>query len=265
MLVRSSLVSTFKRCCALAYYQYVLGLTPDVEGKSQDLAFGSLVHDASDMFNKTGDVKDSFSYIEGYELPFDKRKNKAVAKALIRSYAKQFAGTVFTESESSMLLGQDLTFPIGRHFWRLRLDGVAIYQGKTWLTENKTTQNNYLLTRPNDQFLSYYIAAKRIDPSISGIMLTHFDVDTVRVTRSYITPTKDEIDEWLIETEFFIDYMEHCAWEGIFPTNPMACLQFGYRKPCYCLPLCQARSHEERHYLIHKYYKVNNEAIDLSW
>lgn len=266
MIVRSSLISTFKRCPALAYFQYGLGLVPDVEESSTDLDFGSLVHDAADILHKTGDINDALSLIEATKLPNGhKRKNNAVAKALLREYSKRYPNVKFLESESSMLAGQDLSFHVGKHLWKLRLDSVVLYQTRKWVGENKTSRRDYVLVRPNDQFISYYIAAKLVDPDISGVMLILFDSEVVNVDAVFFTPSRGECEEWKEEMEFTIDHMERCAYEGIFPTNPYTCFQFGPSRACYCLPLCQARSKAERERLIQKYYKINEEAVGLSW
>lgn len=266
MIVRSSLISTFKRCNALAYYQYGLGLVPDTEEKNIDLTFGTLVHDAVDMFHKTGDIKDALSLIETTQLPGNhKRKNNAIAKALLREYSKRYPSVKLLESETSKIAGQDLSFSIGHHLWKLRLDSVLIYQSRKWVGENKTTRRDYLLIRPNDQFISYYIAAKNVDQDISGVMISIFDSEVVNVDAIFFTPSVSECTEWMKEMEFTIDSLEHCAAELIFPMNPYACYQFGPNRACYCLPLCQARSPEDRERLIQKYYKVNEEAVNLSW
>lgn len=266
MIVRSSLISTFKRCPALAYYEYGLGLTPDTDEPSVDLTFGSLVHDAVDIYHKTGDVKDAISLIENTTLPGNhKRKNVSVAKALIQQYSKKYPNIKLLESETTTLAGQDLPFKVGSHLWRLRIDSIIIHESRKWVGENKTTKRDYLLIRPNDQFISYYIAAKNVDPDISGIMVNSFDPEIVTVDSIFFTPSKSECSQWLKEMEFTIDHLERCAYENVFPTNPYACLQFGARKACYCLPLCQARSIDDKERLIQKFYKINEEAVNLSW
>ena len=266
MIVRSSLISAYKRCPALAYYQYGLGLTPDTEEKDIDLAFGSLVHDATDLFHKTGDVNDSLQFIESSSLPTGhKRKTKPVAKALIQSYVRKYPEVRVVESETTNLIGQDLSFKIGHHLWKLRIDSILLYQNRLWVGENKTTRRDYLLVRPNDQFISYYIAAKTVDPEISGIMLNIFDSEVVGVDSIFFTPSKEECAEWLVEMEFTIDELERCAYENIFPRDGNSCYKYGPKKACFCLPLCQARSQVDRDRLIQKYYTVNEEAVNLSW
>jgi hypothetical protein len=266
VIVRSSLISTFKRCNALAYYQYALGLVTDTEEKNIDLSFGTLIHDAVDILHKTGDVQDALTLIENTTLPTNhKRKNNAIAKALIREYVKKYPNVKLLESETATLAGQDLAFRVGRHLWKLRMDTVVNYQNRKWVGENKTSRRDYLLVRPNDQFISYYIAAKNVDPEMSGVMVTVFDSEVVNVDSIFFTPSTGECAEWKEEMEFTIDHLERCAFEGIFPTNPYACFQFGPSKACYCLPLCQARSKADREKFIQKYYKINDEAVNLSW
>lgn len=266
MIVRSSLVSTFKRCPALAYYQYGLGLIPDTVEDNIDLAFGSLVHDAVDVFHKTNDIKDAIMFIENSDLPRGhKRKTKPVAKALLQSYAKKYPNIKVLESETTHLIGQDLCFNVGRHYWKLRLDSIILHQNRLWVGENKTTRRDYLLVRPNDQFISYYIAAKTVDPDISGVMLTVFDSEVVGVDSVFFTPSKEECSKWFKEMEFTIDWIEKCAYENIFPMDGNACYKYGPKKSCYCLPLCQARTATDREHLIKKYYTINEEAVNLSW
>lgn len=266
MIVRSSMISTFKRCNALCYYQYGLGLITDADEGNIDLAFGTLVHDAVDMFHKTGDINDALTLIENVTLPSNhKRKNSAIAKALLREYVKRYPDIKLHESETQSIQGHDLNFNVGRHLWKLRMDSVITYQNRLWMGENKTTNRAYILIRPNDQFISYYIAAKKVNSDISGVMISVFDPEIVNVDAIFFTPSASECETWCKEMEFTIDSIEACAEKEIFPTNPYACLQFGFNRSCYCLPLCQARSVEERDRLIQKYYKVNEEAVNLSW
>lgn len=250
----------------LAYYEYGLGLIPDGKEKSIDLTFGSLVHDAVDIFHKTGDIKDAILLIESSDFASThKRKNKAVAKALLQQYAKKCPNLRLIESETTKLCNQDLAFNVGRHLWRLRIDSIIVHENRKWVGENKTTKRDYLLIRPNDQFISYYIAAKRIDPEISGVMIQSFDPELVSVEPIFFSPTAQECEHWLKEMEFTIDHLERCALENIFPSNPSACLQFGASRACYCLPLCQAQFKEDKERLIAKFYKINEEAVALSW
>jgi len=262
MIVRSSSVAMFKTCPKKAYYAYVRGLYREGT-ESIDISFGKLVHDAVDIYHKTGDIRDALSFIDNTQLSSNhKRKTPAAAKALLNYYYKHYRGVKPIESETVLLDGRELAFNIGHHEWRLRVDSIVQWRERLWVGENKTTRKEYILLRPNDQFISYYIAVKLHDSQLSGLVVFCFDVESLTVQPFFLIPSQEECNMWLEETKVLLDTIEHYVETGIFPKNPSACLQYVGR-PCPFLCLCQAPANEE--YLIEQYFSVDNAAKELAW
>lgn len=265
MILRSSSYASFKRCIRHGYYAYTNGLVLKDAKLSPDLEYGRLLHDAADMYIKTGDVEDGIKLLQQSNLPQIGRKSKVMASILLRNYKKKFTGFKFLESEFNRFNGQDLELPIGNHIWKLRIDSLVSYQEKTMGVENKTTNSKYLLVNPNDQFISYFITIKQVIPYLNGMILASLDSDAVDVNLTFFSPTLDRCREWLKETEHFADYIEKCHDDNIFPKVPSGCMMYGPWKKCIYLPLCQLDNDEERQAMIKDKYEVNKEALNLSW
>lgn len=265
MILRSSSYAAFKRCIRYGYYAYTNGLVLKDAKLSPDLEYGRLLHDAADMYIKTGDVEDGIKLLQQSDLPQTGRKSKVMASILLRNYKKKFTGFKFLESEFNRFNDQDLELPIGKHIWKLRIDSLVSYQEKTMGVENKTTKSEYLLVNPNDQFISYFITMKQVILALDGMILASLDSDAVDVNLTFFSPPMERCKEWLKETEHLADYIEKCHDDNIFPKIPSGCMMYGPWKKCIYLPLCQLDTEEERQALIKDKYETSEEALNLSW
>lgn len=265
MILRSSSYASFKRCIRHGYYAYTNGLVLKDAKLSPDLEYGRLLHDAADMYIKTGDVEDGIKLLQQSDLPQTGRKSKVMASILLRNYKKKFTGFKFLESEFNRFNDQDLELPIGKHIWKLRIDSLVSYQEKTMGVENKTTKSEYLLVNPNDQFISYFITMKQVIPDLDGMILASLDSDAVDVNLTFFSPPMERCKEWLKETEHLADYIEKCHDDNIFPKIPSGCMMYGPWKKCIYLPLCQLDTEEERQAMIKDKYEISEKALNLSW
>jgi hypothetical protein len=257
VIVRSSSFATFKECPAKAHFMYELGLVRPGR-KSIDLLFGSIVHDAIDMFNKTGDLQDAFSLIESVEWPPSNKKTPALAKLFVRLYAKRQQGAQKIFSE------RDFKFFLGSHEWRGRWDGLTIMQEGIFIDELKTTNWRFFIPKPNDQFISYYKAAReRFGDQVKGIYLYDFDVQRADIKQEVIRFTDAEVEIWEKEALLDIDYFERCKKADIWPKRASSCLLYGLDYPCAYIPICQSPATAEM--LTRKMFTISEEARTLSW
>ncbi len=257
MIVRSSSFMTFKECPKKAFFMYETGLVRN-GGKSIDLFFGSVVHDAIDLFNKTGDIHDSDMYIDSLQWPIAKKKTPALAKLFIRLYRKKTNGAnkIFSERE--------FQFTIGDHIWRGRWDGLTAMLEGILVDENKTTNWRFFIPKPNDQLTSYYKAARlKFGNEVIGILLNDFDVDKAEIKQQVIRFSDEEVSRWEKETINELAYFEKCREINNWPKRPSSCLLYGLDYPCPYVPLCQSPHTED--FLIEKWFTIDEQAKGLSW
>lgn len=258
MILRSSLVHDFKQCPAKVCYKYEMGLTPIRTGATgqtkNDLEFGRLIHEAIEKFHLT-DLSTALDYINQNSIVETKRKNLRTAKALIKAYATSTS----LEMES---LEKDFTFKVGSHTWKGRFDGTGFFQGKRWVAEHKTTNPFYLLTKPADQFIAYWIGALVHYQEVEGVLINSLDVDKLEVTQYPVTFTWEEKEEWREETKLLAETYKRYRTKGVFPRYPGACLS--YNSMCPYIPLC-SEPEGNRQIIMDRCYEVNESMKNLEW
>jgi hypothetical protein len=255
MLVRSTFLGTVKACPCKAYYKHILGLQPIANGTRNTLPFGRLIHDAIELFhNETLDK--AIKFIEKSDVPETKRKNKNVAKVLLQQYARKSDFFVMEEPE------KEFSYQIGKHTWKGRFDGIGTCNGKRWVIEHKTTIPYYLLFKPNDQFIGYWVGAKRHYGDVAGVILNNLDCDKLVVNKFTIEFNDIEEEEWLEETEAVLDAFQGWYKYGVFPRNPGACLL--YNTKCSYHPLC-SEPESSRGLIMNKCFVKNENLINLEW
>lgn len=260
MLIRSSFLSTFKACKAKAFYKYELGLKPlRTTHVKNDLDFGSLVHDTIEQYHLNGDdAGKAMAFLESREIKETRRKNKATAKTLVQRYIAQ--------CEVKMLRVEKLFSYVipgpNEHVWLGRFDGIGEWAGERWVIEHKTTKPEYLIHKPNDQFIAYYIGANRLYGGVKGVLLNNLNCDKLEVTTTPITFAQDEVDEWIDEINAVADVYEMYKKLGIFPRNSNACKM--YNSLCSYFPLC-TEPEGSRHLIQERCYTLDEQSKSLSW
>ena len=147
----------------------------------------------------------------------------------------------------------------------LKFDSLYKPSNSTYVGEVKTTNRWFLHTDPNDQFISYYIGAKRKYPRLQGVYIFNFDPEKVDVGGTIFVPSQFKIDEWLEETKVAADYFQLCIDKETFPKNPAGCFIYGKQYPCDFLDLCTSNDYGTRQAIIKNNFVVNEEAVNLSW
>lgn len=238
------------------HYKYDLGLTPVREGeKSIDLAFGSLVHDATEI-TANENLDEALSFIDSSYIPPDRVKTPEVAKALLRMFS--------TTNRTKIVVPERDFFFEGPNFsWKGRHDGIGSHNDLLYVVEYKTTNPWYLQMSPSDQFTSYYIGAKRTFPDIEGMIIVNLDPAKVEVHYHFLRFTEEYCEEWLNEVEIFTTYMKHCESYDIFPKSDFACGLYGRQCP-YKL-LCTEPSPSQVSTLITKCFKQDQTLLEKAW
>lgn len=256
MILRSSFVKDVKNCPAKACYKYELGLVPITKTKSgrNDLDFGRLVHNSIEVYHSDGQDA-ALDVIEESDFHETQRKNRSTAKALIRNY-------ILTNHVEMISMEKSFQFKIGSHTWQGRFDGIGIYQGGKWVIEHKTTNPYYLQTKPNDQFIAYWLGAMIYYQDIEGVLINNLDCDKLKVNRIPVRFSKEEKEEWIDEMKMTAESYKRCKTKGIFPRNEQAC--FMYNSQCPYLPLC-SEVEGTRQIIIERCYEVNEKIKNLAW
>ena len=254
MILRSSMVSDFKSCPAKAAYKYEVGITPIQSGRSNDLEFGSLVHQAIEIYHNHS-LDEAVSLIENSGMSETRRKNRSTAKALLKTY-------VSTNSVQMERTESSFSFKIGSHTWQGRFDGIGWYNGGRWVLEHKTTQPNYLILKPNDQFVAYWLGGFIYYHDIQGVLVNSLDCDKLQVTRYPVTFSRDEKEEWITEMKALAETYKRYRSKGIFPRNPGAC--FAFNRLCPYYPLCQEPD-SSRQVIVEKCYQENSFVKNMEW
>jgi hypothetical protein len=247
-----------KECIQKAHLMYDLGLVR--RGVlSVDLFFGLHLQNSIDIYNKTGDLQDGLDYLDSLtSWPTTKKKNITVAKVMLRIYAN-----TDRDRNSRTQSEQEFSFRVGTHEWLGRFDSMLTHTDGLYVEENKTTKPAFFQTKPNDQFISYYIGSLYKFDTTQGVITNVFNLDKRCIDRIYITYMEEEVETWLAETALYLDFYELCTERGIYPKMPSSCLMYGPQYACPYISLCTSTTFTFPY--IFDSFAINEEAKSLSW
>lgn len=136
----------------------------------------------------------------------------------------------------------------GTHFtiaWHM--DKLASMGDNIYVVDRKTTKST-ISTRffegfnPDNQ-MTLYTAAAKIAYSIpaSGVVIDAAQVtkEWTRFARGFTYRDKGSLEEWLVDTRYWLNVAENCATTEYWPMNDKACNLYGgcpYRKVCSVAP-----------------------------
>ena len=136
------------------------------------------------------------------------------------------------------------------------IDRVIQLGGARWIKDHKTTTGslsdwywNYF--NPDNQMTGYITASNVVfDLECKGAIISaaQTGVSFTRFARHPIRKTKEQLDEWLHATRFWVSQMERSALEGNWPMNPQGCDKYGgcpFRHVCQASPKVRS-SHLKR-------------------
>lgn len=259
MIVRSSFFAAIKECPYKAHLKYNLGLAR-IGHMNVDTFFGAILHDAIDVYNKTGDIEDGIKCLQSVEWPPHKVKNTSRAIVLLRIYVKESptdGSRKFSEREFS--------FPIGNHTWKGRFDSLLENNNGEFVEENKTTKPRFLQLKPNDQFISYVYGAQILyNKRFAGIIINDLDPEKIALTRQYISYTDAEFEHWLKETEVALNAFEFYNETSTYPKHPNSCNSYGVDHQCEFYTLCTTpKDMVEK--MMQTQYGIDRKSKELSW
>lgn len=169
--------------------------------ESNDLNFGSVVHDAIEFYHSSkSSVEQVKAYTEGlglFPLLVDETgyKTKEKALELVEAYIKQFEElqpyTIVTNKEDMPLVEIPFEVYLGdivventpiKVYWQGKIDAIVLMNDKVWCLDHKTTKqlgasfrDKYLRT---NQFIGYYFALLKVLgrfeldlPSVEGALI----------------------------------------------------------------------------------------------
>jgi hypothetical protein len=253
MIFRSSQVSEAKRCVAKAFYKYELGLVKKGEKVNSDLFFGKAVHKGVEL-SLTQSLEDAVDYLEGLLWPPGRTKSKQTALCLVRQFYHKFDYELISSEEY-------FTFPIDEDVWKGKFDLVAKKDGELTLIELKTTNPYYLVTKPVDQFISYYIGAKE-KYGAKQFVLCNLDPNSINVSFTRVRYSDDEISEWMVEFAYWKDFYKKCVTDKIIPRTSGAC--YDYNRQCEYYDICISNP-EIRKKVINNCYDISEAQKELEW
>ena len=254
MILRSSQVATFKACPAKAFYTFELGLTPIKKGFNIDLFFGSALHKAIEIYRLKNAIE-ATKYVNSLKFQETPRKNKSTLLSLVSQYIRD-NNVEIIEPEKFF------SFKVGSHIWKGRFDGICRYNNSLWVEEHKTTNPQYLLLRPNDQFIAYCLGGKVFYHEISGMIINLFNVDKISIEKKFLSFSKDDYEDWIDNMKMTAEFYTRCRHKQIFPENPGACHM--YNRPCTYLSICST-SPGNRNMIVKNYFETNDSQRKLEW
>lgn len=254
MLIRSSVLSTIKLCPQRAHFSYDLGLVSKNAKPSIDLVFGTIVHKSIELFHKQS-KEAALEYLHEVEFEQTNAKSRLKAITLFNSYVE-------TEPLDLIDYEKDFTFKIGKHVWKGRFDGVANLFDSLYIVDHKTTNPYFLSTKPDDQFIAYWMGGRIFYHEVKGVIVNSLDPASLVVKRIIVSYTKDEFEHWRDETKLLLAFYQRCFNVGIFPKTPKACIAYGRQCPFRILCTSPPEVHER---IIERYYDVSVEKKEKNW
>jgi len=194
--ISNNSISIFKACQKKYYWHYIRGLTS--YRKSPALILGSIIHSAFDMFYNNFTDEEIVKYIKD---TCDEEISKASpdeAEALVVMkytllgmwvyYPKNLA--LFTDIKPELEI--KLKFMYGVRLV-LRMDGLVVKDGNTWVRELKTSGLSYeqfeRKSKASSQATLYTYVAKRLGYPVQGVM---FDFIKKHQLRKNMREDKDQ-------------------------------------------------------------------------
>lgn len=262
-------LSALKRCPRLYQYSIIEGWRS--KKQSLHLIFGGVYHAALELYDKLTLAEGLASepallqvvafalretWIDG--APWNSEDTSKNRETLIRSiiwYLDQFgtadpAQTVVLANgkvavELSFSMESDIIAPNGEPYLLCgHLDRIVNFAGFTYVMDRKTTGStlgsyyfdNY---HPDNQMSLYSIAAQTIFNSpVKGVLIdaAQIAVGFTRFERGVTYRSRDQLDEWLHDTEVTIRLAEGYASQHYYPMNDTACFNCAFRRICSLAP-----------------------------
>lgn len=263
----NSMLSAFKRCPTYFYYRYVLDLVTEASNFNTDFKaqFGTAFHHAMDeWFANKGIDATNAAFIKHW-LPFegvDPMGLRTLAKGLklLEDYSKAYP----REHEPFKVKYIEIGFNVelGSYIYCGRMDKVVDHPnlGGLVVLDHKTSgSKGFLSIKPNSALDGYIWGASQLlhKPLVGGCLdqIYFWKTKKNELLREYTTRTETELLQWKKECEFWMDLVNVCAHQSLWPKNTNACKDFG--RECEFKMLCSSECSETNKNLIEQYYQVD--------
>jgi hypothetical protein len=269
----STSLGMLKECPRKYYYSMVLGYRP--MGESVHLRFGILYHSALEQYEhvraKGGDHEDGLDTAVAYCLantwdgrtdedegaPWESGHSKKHRESLLRTVIwnlEQYgdndpAKTILLANgrpavELSFRLNLDIDAPNGEPYMLSgHMDRMVDYGGMIYVMDHKTsgsTLGSYYFEgySPDNQMSLYTYASQVIyNQPVAGVIIdaAQIAVGFSAFQRGITTRSKGLLDEWMRDTEVWLDSSVRFADKGFWPMNDKSCHNYGgcpFRQVC---------------------------------
>lgn len=274
----STSLSALKECPRKYYYSIVLGYQP--KRRSFHLDFGIFYHEALEAYDRAkanGADHDSAcvaavrraltsSWDPGLARPWisgDNYKNRYTLIRTIVWYLEQFADDpietiILSNGTPAVELSFRYNFPhsfesVGEPaIFCGHLDRLGSIGGGLWVVDRKTTQhaiddNYFARYTPDNQMSGYSVAGKIVyNIPVQGVIVDAAQVLVTfsRFRRGFANRTQSQLDEWVRDTQYYMEQAEIYATRNYWPQNDKSCFNYGgcpYREICARSPEVRER------------------------
>ena len=280
LAIDSTSLGEFKICPRRYQYTMIEGWRPKAE--SVHLTFGILLHRARELYDKvrfTGESHESSvelvvwrtlceTWNSELQRPWasdHKTKNRLTLVRSIVWYLDEKAKddplqTVELANgrpavELSFQFDSGLRTTAGER-WLLcgHLDRIAKLNGVPYIVDIKTTAHSldpsyFAQYSPDNQFSLYVFAGQIVyEQPIAGLVVDAIQVGTSfsRCQRGLVQRSREQLDEWMAATAWWLHQLERCAVQGDWPQNDKACNLFG---GCQFRSVCSRSPHSRQQWL----------------
>jgi hypothetical protein len=148
------------------------------------------------------------------------------------------------------------------------LDRLVEFCGSTYVMDQKTTKMSlgahyFKMYSPDNQMSLYSLASRIVfNTPVSGVIIdaAQILVGSTRFARGFALRSEAELDEWLADTEVWLDRAKNYAEEEKWPMNDTACGNYG---GCAFRDVC-SKSPQVRHvYLASEFEKKHWNPLEI--
>lgn len=275
----STMLGTLKECPRKFYFQHILGFQPP--RTNVHLTFGQLYHAGLERYDhsraaglshedaSTAMVEWAMKESAGW-VSDDPIKNRT---SLIRSLVWAAEDEQHSPLQTVILANGKPAVELSFRFPAFEaggetiylsghLDKVAKHESQSWIVDRKTTAGPLNATyfrqfNPHNQMTLYTIAGRVIlAKPPAGVLIAAAQIG-VNFTRTATRPTlraPAALDEWMADTQWWINRAHEFAVQGHWPANDKSCGNYG---GCPFIPVCSVAPAFRKRWLADDYIKFD--------
>lgn len=267
----NTMLSYFKTCPRKFYFRMVLNLELPADNFDTDYKaqFGVAWHLAMDEWFTNGSVEKMESAFITHWLPFDGQDPKGQRTLLTGLELMRMYRARYPQSEEPFKVRHceiGFSAPLGKYMYNGRMDKVlewlyAGYEGLVVMDHKTSTAKGFLNPKPNSALTGYIwgVMATVNEPVVGAYLDEVYCYKQLVPSKCFIREltvrSEREMEEWELDTLTWMDAVNTCNDNKVWPINSDNCRKFG--RDCEYILLCNAGSQDERDALIGTMYKEN--------